>query len=429
MTSHRTFVIVGAGLAGTRAAEELRSQGFVGRVVLVGREAQAPYDRPPLSKGYLTGSVDRDGIALHETSWYEENQIELRLDTTVVSLHLNRHEVELGGGQRVGFDRLLLATGSAPRTLAIPGAHLDGLRYLRRVGDADALRADFAGGGRRVIIVGGGWIGLEVAAAACGYGNDVTVIEPQSTVLRGALGDELGAVFEQLHRDHGVHLLLRDGVESFAGAAGHVTSVRTTSAQHLPADVVVVGVGAVPQVALASDAGLEVDNGVLVDEYLRTSHPDVFAAGDIANSVRPRLGRRLRVEHWDNARRGGTAAARSMLGDLAPFDGVPYFFTDQYDLGMEYAGAIGPAGYDRIVIRGDLAAREFIAFWLNDGIVHAGMNVNVWDVNDAIKALIEQGAAVDAARLADTGEPLDALATPASYPDAQSWQSPISNDN
>ncbi len=407
MTTTATHVIVGAGLAGAKAAETLRSEGFEGRILLLGAEVERPYERPPLSKGYLAGSKSRESVFVHESGWYDEHDVELRIDATVVALHPERHEVVLADGERLHFDKALLTTGSAPRRVAVPGSELAGVRYLRSIADADALVGDLSGGGRRVVVIGGGWIGLEVAAAARGYGNEVTVIEPQPTVLRTALGDELGSMFANLHRDHGVHLLLGDSLHSVQGSAGNVASVQTSAGLIVPADVIVVGVGAVPNIGLAADAGLSIDNGVVADERLSTSHPDIYAAGDVANSFRPSLGRHLRVEHWANALHGGPAAARSMLGESEPFDPVPYFFTDQYDLGMEYSGAIGPDGYDQVVYRGDQGAGAFIAFWLKDGRVLAGMNVNVWDVAPAIQALVRSSQVVDLNRLADPGLPLE----------------------
>ncbi len=277
---------------------------------------------------------------------------------------------------------------------------------MRRIGDSQALLRELSGGNRSVVVIGGGWIGLEVTAAARGYGNDVTVVEPQRAVLNAALGSELGGMFTELHRENGVNLLLGDGVDAIDGSEGHVKSITTRSGQTLAADVVVVGVGARPNVELAMSAKLDVDNGVLVDEYLRTAHPDIYAAGDVANAMHPTLGRRLRVEHWANALHGGPAAARSMLGQQSPYDRVPYFYTDQYDLGMEYSGDVGPEGHDRIVYRGDRSARTFIAFWTKEGRVLAGMNVNVWDVTSEIQALIRSGRQVDLDNLADPSCPL-----------------------
>ena len=407
MATQQTYVIIGAGLAGAKAAETLRDEGFDGPICLLGDEPERPYERPPLSKGVLLGDVGRGSAFVHEEGWYAEHDVHLRTGTAVVGLHLAEHVVELEGGERLGFDKVLLATGSSARRLRVPGADLEGVHYLRRLADADTLRPRLAAGDRRVVVIGGGWIGLEVAAAARAMGNDVTVVEPAPTVLRAALGDELGAMFADLHREHGVRLLLGEGVGSLTGAGGAIREVETSSGERLPADVVVVGVGARPNTQLAEDAGLEVDNGVLVDASLRSSHPDVFAAGDVANAVHPVLGRRLRVEHWANALHGGPVAARAMLGQPVVHDAVPFFYTDQYDLGMEYRGSIGPDGVDRLVVRGDRTGRELLAFWLKDSRVQAGMNVNVWDVGEAVEGLVRSGAVVDPARLADPDVPLE----------------------
>ncbi len=412
MSQDRTFVVVGGGLAGAKAAQTLREEGFDGRVVLASAEPERPYERPPLSKGYLAGSAERSSAFVHDESWYGEHDVDLRLSTPVVGVHAAARTVTLTGGEQLGYDKLLIATGSSPRRLTVPGADLDGVLYLRMIEDADVLREALSGGGRRVVVVGAGWIGLETASAARGYGNEVTVIEPQPVPLRAALGDELGAVFADLHREHGVALRLGTGLRELTGTGGRVTGVVTDGGDAVPADVVVVGVGIVPNVGLAEQAGLEVDNGILAGSDLRTSDADVFAAGDVANAYHPLLGRRLRVEHWANALHGGPAAARSMLGQDVSYDRVPYFYTDQYDLGMEYSGSVGPAGYDAVVYRGDLAAREFIAFWLLDGRVQAGMNVNVWDVTADVQELVRSGAAgavVDPDRLVDPSVPLSDL--------------------
>jgi 3-phenylpropionate/trans-cinnamate dioxygenase ferredoxin reductase component len=403
-----TFVLVGGGLAGAKAAETLRAEGFDGRIVLVAAEAESPYERPPLSKGYLLGSAEREKARVHEPGWYEAHDVDLRTGVRAVGLEPSGHRVKLESGEELGYDKLLLATGSSPRRLSIPGADLDGVRYLRTLPDSDRLLADLSGGGRRVVIVGAGWIGLEVAAAARGYGNEVTVVEPQPTPLHQALGPQMGEVFGALHREHGVDLRTGSGVREFRGTGGRVTSVLTDGDDEVPADLVVVGVGAVPSTALAEAGGLEVDRGVVTDAALRTSAPDVFAAGDVASSFHPLYGRHVRVEHWANALNGGPAAARSMLGQDVSYDRVPYFFTDQYDLGMEYSGLGGPE--DTVVCRGDTAGREFIAFWLSGGRVVAGMNVNVWDVTEPIQALIRSGREVPAGRLADPAVPLEELA-------------------
>lgn len=411
-TPATSFVIVGAGLAGAKAAETLRAEGFDGRIHLVGNEAERPYERPPLSKGYLTGSKSRESIFVHEERWYVDHQVELRTGTRAVSLHPAEHALELEGGERMHFDKALLTTGSSARQIDVPGADLDGVHYLRRASDADRLLPALSRGDRSVVLIGGGWIGLEVAAAARAHGNEVTVVEPQPTVLHAALGAELGAMFADLHREHGVRLLLGDGVRSLQGSAGAVAAVVTTSGQRLPADLVVVGVGAHPNTELADSAGLSIDNGILVDQSLHSSHPDVFAAGDVANAFHPLLGRHLRVEHWANALNGGPAAGRAMLGQAVTYDRIPYFYTDQYDLGMEYSGAVGPGGYDQVVYRGDRGSRTFIAFWLKAGRVLAGMNVNTWDVTEPIQALIRSGVAIDVERLADPEWPLDDLVRP-----------------
>jgi len=410
MTTDKNFVVIGGGLAGAKAIEELRTGGFDGGITLVGREVERPYERPPLSKDYLTGSKDRDTIYVHDADWYAQNQVDLVLGTSVTEIDLNGHDAVTDTGRRLPFDKLLLATGSSARRLDIPGFQLEGIRYLRRVEDADQLLSDISGGGRRVVIVGGGWIGLEVAAAARGHGNEVTIVEPQATVLRAVLGDELGEVFAELHRAQGVRLLLGQGVESFAGEGGQVSRVRLTSGESVDADVVVVGVGAQPETGLAEHAGLKVDNGIVVDASLRTSHPDTFAAGDVANAFHPFLGYHVRVEHWANALNGGPAAARSMLDHPVSYDRLPYFFTDQYDLGMEFTGHIGPLGYERVVIRGDKESGAFIAFWLKDRRVIAGMNVNTWDVTDPIGDLIRSRSLIDERRLADVDVDLDDVA-------------------
>jgi 3-phenylpropionate/trans-cinnamate dioxygenase ferredoxin reductase subunit len=401
----QTFVVVGAGLAGAKAVQTLREAGFDGRILLIGAEAERPYERPPLSKGYLAGTAPRESVFVHEAAWYAVNDIELLLGSRVTHMDLPAKELRLDRTERLGFDKLLLTTGSSARRVNTPGIDLAGVHYLRQLEDSDALIGALSQGGRHVVFLGGGWIGLEVAAAARSYGNEVTVVEQQRTPLNAALGDELGGMFADLHREHGVRLLLQDSVESIHGVGGRVSAV-ATSGRVLPADVVVVGLGARPNIELALNARLDVNDGVLVDESLRSSHPDVYAAGDVANAYHPGLGRRLRVEHWANALHGGPAAARSMLGEPVSYDRVPYFFTDQYDLGMEFSGALGPERYDRIVYRGDRDARRFIAFWTLQGRVVAGMNVNVWDVNDEIQTLIRSRRAVDLDQLADPDVPL-----------------------
>jgi 3-phenylpropionate/trans-cinnamate dioxygenase ferredoxin reductase subunit len=404
----RTFVIVGASLAGAKAAETLRDEGFTGRVVLLGEEAEPPYERPPLSKGYLLGSDERATAFVHDRAWYDKQNIELRTGVRVEALDPAAHTVTLAGGEQLGYDKLLLTTGSVIRTLPVPGADLDGVHYLRRIEHSDALRGVLVEGAR-VVVVGGGWIGLEVAAAARTHGAAVTLVEIDTLPLRRVLGDEVAQVFADLHAAHGVDLRLGTGVREIVGQGGHVASVTLDDGSSVPADVVVIGVGITPAVELAQAAGLDVEDGVLVDAALRTSDPDIYAAGDVANADNPLLGRRIRVEHWQNALDGGPAAARSMLGQDVGYDRVPYFFTDQYDLGMEYTGYAEPGSYDQVVFRGDVPGREFIAFWLADGRVLAGMNVNVWDVADDIERLVRSGERIDPARLADPAVPLAEL--------------------
>jgi 3-phenylpropionate/trans-cinnamate dioxygenase ferredoxin reductase subunit len=408
MAATDPFVIVGGGLAGAKAAETLRAEGFEGRVVVVAGEEELPYERPPLSKGYLLGTAERDSSAVHALDWYGEQGVELRTGVRARHLDPAAHRLGLDTGERLTYASLLLATGSSARRLPVPGGDLDGVRYLRTLADADVLLADLRGGGKRVVIVGAGWIGLEVAAAARSHGNDVTVVEPQPTPLHAVLGLEMGRVFARLHRDHGVDLFTDTVVREFRGAGGRVEQVVTDQHAGLAADVVVVGIGATPNVELAAAAGLTVDNGVVTDHALRTSAPDVFAAGDVASSFHPLYGRYVRVEHWANALNGGPAAARSMLGQPVTYDRVPYFFTDQYDLGMEYSGLGGPG--DSLVTRGNPDDGAFIAFWMQGGRVTAGMNVNVWDVTAPIQELIRSRLQVPVAALRDADTPLERLA-------------------
>ncbi|MCZ4492018.1 MAG: NAD(P)/FAD-dependent oxidoreductase [Conexibacter sp.] len=406
MTLDRAFVIVGAGLTGAKAAETLRAEGFDGRVVLVGAESQRPYERPPLSKDYLRGEAARENLDVHDAGFYAEQDIELRLGQTAVSLDPSAHEVTLDDGERLAYDRLLLATGAEPRRLAAAGADLDGVLCLRTVEDADELRRRLDRGGA-VVVVGAGWIGAEVAASARQRGLDVTVLDPAAVPLERVLGREVGALYGDVHADHGVRMLMGTGVEAFEGQT-KVERVRTTDGQALDCDFVVVGIGVAPRTGLAAAAGLAVDDGILVDEHLQTSCSDVFAAGDVANAHHPLYGRRIRVEHWASALHQGPVAARSMLGRAAVYDRVPYFFSDQYDVGMEYAGFA--ATWDRVVFRGDPASREFIAFWLADDRVVAGMNVNVWDVSEHIQRLVGDRLPVDDRRLADPDVRLEDVA-------------------
>ncbi|MFF7239201.1 FAD-dependent oxidoreductase [Streptomyces collinus] len=416
----QTFVIVGGGLAGAKAAETLRAEGFTGRVILICDERDHPYERPPLSKGYLLGKEERDSVFVHEPAWYARNDVELHLGQTVDRIDRTARTVRLGdAGTLVHYDKLLLATGAEPRRLDIPGTDLAGVHHLRRLAHAERLKGVLTSLGRdngHLVIAGAGWIGLEVAAAAREYGAEVTVIEPAQTPLHGVLGPELGNVFAELHRAHGVRFHFGAQLTEIVGQDGVVLAARTDDGEEHPAHAVLAAIGAAPRTALAEAAGLELADrahggGVLVDERLRTSDPDIHAAGDVAAFPHPLSDGRIRVEHWANALNGGPVAARAMLGQDVTYDRVPYFFTDQYDLGMEYSGWAPPGSYDQVVIRGDAGKREFIAFWVREGRVLAGMNVNVWDVTEPIQRLIRSRAAVDTEALADPHVPLDGLAS------------------
>ncbi|MBC6457282.1 NAD(P)/FAD-dependent oxidoreductase [Actinomadura sp. HBU206391] len=403
-----TFVIVGAGLAGAKAAEALRDQGFDGRIVLLGDEPHRPYERPPLSKDYLAGKSEREQVFVHPEGWYGENDVDLRSGQAVAAIDRDVHQVVLADGSRLGYDRLLLATGSSPRRLSVPGADADGVHYLRRIEDSDQIK-DTLATSSRIAVIGGGWIGLEVAAAAREAGLQVTLIETAELPLLGVLGRQAAQVFADLHLAHDVDLRLQTQIAAIDARQGKVTGVRLADGAVIDADAVIAGIGISPNTGLAADAGLKVDNGIVVDAALRTSDPDICAAGDVANAAHPILGRNIRVEHWANALNQPAVAATTMLGGEAVYDLLPYFYTDQYDLGMEYTGHVEPGGYDRVVFRGDVAGREFIAFWCSGGRVLAGMNVNVWDVTDQIKALIHSNATIDERQLADPGHPLDRL--------------------
>ena len=389
-------VIIGGGLAGAKAAEALREQGYDGAIVLIASEQHLPYERPPLSKGYLAGSDERASAFTFDADWYLSHDVDLRVGVRAERIDRDAHQVHLDDGSSVSYTKLLLATGSASR-------HLDGAEgalYLRTIDESEQIR-DAIGEGRHLVIVGAGWIGLEVAATARQAGTDVTVIEPQSRPLEKILGSRVGDVFADLHREHGVDLRLGVGVDAVAPR-----SVTTDDGDQIPADSVLVGIGAVPNVQLARDAGLEVSDGVDVDAGLRTSDPDVYAVGDIANHDHPKLGR-LRVEHWANAQNQPAVAVANMLGGSQVYDRLPYFFSDQYDLGMEYRGLASEE--NDVVVRGDTATREFLAFWLDDGAVVAGMNVNIWDQGDAVADLIASGRTVDVDKLADPNVPLESV--------------------
>lgn len=403
--SPETIVIAGAGLAGAKAAETLRTEGFGGRLVLAGDEPVRPYERPPLSKDYLRGEAGFDAAAVHDADFYGTHDIELRTSTRVTALYPADSEVEFGDGERIRYERLLLATGAEPRRLPIPGADLPGVHTLRNVDDADAIRTAVTAGGP-VVVIGAGWIGAEVAASSRQLGADVTMVDLVDVPLERVLGPEVGAVYRDLHRDHGVTLRLGVGIDSIGGA-GRVEEVRLDDGSVLPAASVVVGVGVSPRVDLAAAAGLEIDNGVRTDAYLGTSAPQVYAAGDLANAWHPFYETWIRLEHWSAALNQGPVAAKNMLGTTTPYDKVPYFFSDQYELGMEYRG--WAPTYEQVVFRGDRAGGEFIAFWLGDGVVRAAMNANVWDQGENLERLLLARATPDPAALADPDTDLAGL--------------------
>jgi 3-phenylpropionate/trans-cinnamate dioxygenase ferredoxin reductase subunit len=404
MTSPRTLAVIGASLAGAKAAEAARQAGFDGRILLIGDEAGAPYERPPLSKAVLRGEKEPDSARVHPDGFYAEHDIELVHDRAS-ALDPAGRRVELATGDAIAFDTAVLATGAAPRRLALPGADLAGIHQLRTIDDAVRLR-DAVRAATRVAVIGAGWIGSEVTASARQMGAEVVLIDPSPVPLRRVLGDELGAMFRQLHIDHGVDLRLGTGVTELRGTKT-VEAVVLDDGRVEPADVVVAGVGVVPRTELAAAAGAAIDDGVVVDEHLATTLPDIYAAGDVANAWHPHYGRRLRVEHWANALHQGATAGGNAAGRSDAYTRLPYFFSDQYDLGMEYVGH-GDAG-DAVTVRGDLDARELIAFWHRDGVVTAAMNVNVWDVVDDLEAIVEARRPIEPARLADVDVPLSEL--------------------
>jgi len=418
MAAAQTFVIVGASLAGAKAAETLRTEGFDGRVVLIGEETERPYERPYLSKEYLRGDKPAAKLYVHDEGFYADNDIELLTGTRVESLDPGAREVTLSSGSTMAYSRLLLATGAAPRRLALPGADLPGVRYLREMADSDALRTAITAASR-VVVIGAGWIGSEVAASARQLGAEVAIVGPEAVPLERVLGPRVGGVYRDLHAEHGVDLHLSTQIEAIVGN-GAAQGVRTTDGSVIEGDLVVVGVGASPRDELAREAGLTLENGIVVDEFLRTSAPDVFAAGDVAATWNTRYNKRIRLEHWANALNQGPTAARNMLNGsskdskdstdhpMTAYAKLPYFYSDQYDLGMEYNGYA--TDWDHVVFRGDPSAGEFIAFWLRDGRVLAGMNANIWDQGDAIKAIVRGGTIVDTDALADPSVPLADLA-------------------
>ncbi|HEX5969202.1 MAG TPA: FAD/NAD(P)-binding oxidoreductase [Intrasporangium sp.] len=406
MSNSQPIVIIGGGLTAARAIEAIRESDLETPVVLVAKENRLPYERPPLSKGVMLGNDPEDVAFTHPREWYDDNHVDLRLGVAADRLDPAGRIVTLSDGSELGYGTVLIATGSGLRKLDVPGTDLADVFYLRSMTDSEKIRARLVAGSD-VVIIGAGWIGLEVAAAARHHGAEVTIIEPQSAPLSGVVGEQIGTWFADLHRSHGVTLRLGEGVERLEGEDGKVTAVVTSSGERLPADTVVIGVGIRPNTRLAEDAGLEVDNGIVVDEALRASAEGVYAAGDVANWYNPTLDTRLRVEHWANAQDGGYAAGQSIVGKDVHYGPIPFFFSDQYDVGLEYAGYVPRDTEAEVVLRGDPSSNEFMAFWVvpeGDGVrVLAGMHVNVWDTMDAVQALVRDRTPVDRARLADPG--------------------------
>ena len=395
-----TLVVVGAGLAGAKAAEAARSAGYDGRLVLVGEESSPPYERPPLSKHVLRGEKPPESARVHDEGYYDQHTIELRSGERVTELDASARTVHVGD-EVIAFDKAVLAMGARPRKLDVPGADLPNAYYLRTVEDSLRL-GEAIRDASRVAVIGGGWIGSEVAASARQLGAEVVMCDPMKTPLFGVLGEEIGSAFGQLHRDHGVALRMGVGVSAL-----QKDGVVLADGSVERADVIVVGVGAVPNVELAQHAGISVDNGVVTDSTLLTSVPGIFATGDVASAFHPRYDRHVRVEHWANALNQGQAAGRNAVGEPEPYDRLPYFYSDQYDLGMEYVGLAGKE--DQVTVRGDREGLKFLAFYHRDGRVTAALTVNVWDVVDDLKAIITSGWEVDEKVLADEDVPLSAL--------------------
>lgn len=407
------FVILGGGAGGVTAAATLRSEGFDGPVVLISAEADPPYARPPLSKGVLQGSAELDGIRLHHDAWFADHDIDLRLGTTVESLDPAGRRIRLDGGTALRYGRLLLATGGRPRRLDVPGAVADGVHTLRTLRDARAIRS-LLHPGSRVLIVGAGFIGAEVAASARAVGCDVTLLEACTTPLLAALGPEMGAVYGEIHRRHGVDLHTGAVVASIERTEDGLC-VHTAGGASFPGALVVTGVGMEPEVSLAERAGLAVDNGIVVDEHCRTSAEDIYAAGDVANHPSALLGRRVRIEHWQHAQNQATAAAKNMLGKPVRFAEVPWFWSDQYGLSLQVAGHTSADW--RVVMRGDPASSNFSAFYLTAGDRLVGaLGVNRPLEVRAARRLIAAGAVVVPAALADDSTELAEAAVDACAP-------------
>jgi 3-phenylpropionate/trans-cinnamate dioxygenase ferredoxin reductase subunit len=372
MSGRPTFVIVGANLTGGAAATTLRTEGFEGRIVLVGQEPHPPYERPPLSKEYLRGESPAEGGLLQPLSWYEENDVELHLGVRAERLDPGARVVRIEDGTEIPYQRVLVATGGRNRAPAVGGYDLDGVYDLRTIEDADRIRVK-AEPGRKAVVVGAGFIGCEVAASLRQLGVEVEVVEIFETALQRALGPAIGRVFEQIHRDHDVTFHFGQVVDRFVGS-GRVEEVVTDRGVRIGCDFVVVGIGIEPNVDVVEGTAVEVDDGILVDEFCRTNVDGIYSAGDVANHWHPLFERHMRVEHWDNALKQGAAAARAMMGKKEPYDDPHWFWSDQYEDNLQSIGLL--LGWDELAIRGSLEERNFLAFYLKDGLLMGAVGLN-----------------------------------------------------
>jgi 3-phenylpropionate/trans-cinnamate dioxygenase ferredoxin reductase component len=400
------IVIVGANLTGGAAATTLRSEGFDGPVVMIGEEPHPPYERPPLSKEYLRGERPAETSLLRPESWYEEHHVDLRLGLRAERIDSVAGVVGLEGGAEVPYRSVLVATGGRNRRINVPGSDLAGVHYLRTIEEADGIREE-ARPGRRAVVVGAGFIGCEVAASLRQLGVEVEIVEIFETALQRALGPEVGWVMEGVHRDHGVEFHFGQIVERFLGSE-RVEGAITDRGRTIACDFVVVGVGIEPNVDVVAHAGVAIEDGILVDELCRTSVEGVYAAGDVANHRHPLFGRRMRVEHWDNALKQGAAAARSMVGKEEPFDDPHWFWSDQYDHNLQSIGLL--SDWDELVVRGGLEERNFVAFYLKDGLLMGAVGLDRGKDVRRCRALIAARRPLDPVALKDEDVDLKRLA-------------------
>lgn len=401
------IVVIGGGLAAAHCVHELREGGYANPITIIGDEQAVPYERPPLSKEFLQGTKEIAEFQPFPEDWYAENNVELRLGVTATSINTTGKNVRLSDATSIAYEILVIATGCRSRiggrAANMTGWDLSGVHTLRSLADSQALKDGFTAG-KHLAVIGSGWIGMEVAASARAAGMDVTVLTPDEVPLLVPMGAEFGSHVARLHLKHGVQFSFGTRVDGIAMDPESGLRVMTSSGD-VPADLVLLAIGAIPNHELASSSGLKVGTGVLVDAHLHSSDPSVLAIGDIAEAFNVALGRSVRVEHWDNAIRQGKLAAGTILGRGESYDWLPYFFTDQFDLGMEYVG--DRAADDEVIVRGEMATGEFIVFWTREGVVTAAMNVNIWDVNDTLRGVI--GKKIPAARLADTSVDLASL--------------------